>query len=259
MDQQLFADSGPVPRANNAAGAVPVSMALHAMAIGAAIVVSGAMRAAAPVETKPGPLLYRADVARAVNVNPTVVRISPPARGSGGGHPRADQSFSAAAPAPPAPLAPVTFHENANIVDEAPALEPSSGTSAQPDNLSDDTGGCAGCAPGPGAAVDDGGGPGDGGSPLRVGDLVTAPRRLHGTAPLYPSLARQIGLSGTVTLDCVIGPDGHVRDVRVLSGPPLLQQAAVDSVRQWSYTEPKLYGRPISVLLTVTVHFVLAR
>ena len=56
-------------------------------------------------------------------------------------------------------------------------------------------------------------------------------------------------------LEATIAPGGHVVDVRVLRSVPLLDAAAVEAVRRWRYEEPTLNGRPIAVLLTVTVRF----
>jgi protein TonB len=58
-----------------------------------------------------------------------------------------------------------------------------------------------------------------------------------------------------VICDLLIAPDGKVKDVRVLQSVPLLDQAAVDAVRQWQFTPALLNGAPIPVVVTVTVSF----
>jgi protein TonB len=88
----------------------------------------------------------------------------------------------------------------------------------------------------------------------RGGDL-REPRKLRHVAPIYPELAVEARVQGTVVIDCVIGEDGRVSAVTVLRGHPLLDPAAEEAVRQWRYTATLLNGVPVSVLLTVTVAF----
>lgn len=90
---------------------------------------------------------------------------------------------------------------------------------------------------------------------LRVGGDIRAPRKLHHVAPIYPTIASQARVAGTVILEATISPSGEVADVRVLRSVPLLDAAAVAAVRQWRYDPPRLNGVPVAVLLTVTVRF----
>ena len=115
---------------------------------------------------------------------------------------------------------------------------------------------CVGCATGPVGSPN--GVPGSDGA-VRVHTGVDAPARIHFVKPEYPRVAIAAGLQGDVSIDCVIAPDGTVREARILSGSPLLREAALSAVRQWRYTRPRLNDVPISVLLTVTVHFELRR
>jgi protein TonB len=87
---------------------------------------------------------------------------------------------------------------------------------------------------------------------------VQSPRKLSGNLPVYPSLARLSHIAGVVLLECTIDVDGHVRDVRVLKGHPLFDAAALEAVRTWRYTPTRLNGRPVAVLMTVTVNFTLS-
>jgi periplasmic protein TonB len=96
-------------------------------------------------------------------------------------------------------------------------------------------------------------------APIRVGSGVEAPRKLVHVPPRYPELAQRAGLEGTVELECVVDPSGAVAQVTVASGPALLRPAAVDAVRQWRYTPTKLNGAPVSVVMAVTVRFMLRR
>ena len=73
--------------------------------------------------------------------------------------------------------------------------------------------------------------------------------------PAYPTLAHQMHASGTVRLLGIIARDGHVRDLRVLSGHPLLQQAARDAVNQWIYSPTILSGQPVEVESPIDVIF----
>lgn len=73
--------------------------------------------------------------------------------------------------------------------------------------------------------------------------------------PVYPEIARRARVSGTVVLDVQIDEEGNVFDIRVLSGHPLLNAAAVEAVRRWKYSPTVLNGEPVPVVATVTVIF----
>jgi protein TonB len=70
-------------------------------------------------------------------------------------------------------------------------------------------------------------------------------------------LARNARVQGQVLLTAIISKDGSIQDLRVLSGHPLLVQAALDAVRQWRYKPYLLNGEPVEVETTVTVNFIL--
>jgi periplasmic protein TonB len=92
-------------------------------------------------------------------------------------------------------------------------------------------------------------------APVRVGGAISPPQKLHHVAPDYPAIARSARVSGIVILEAILGVDGAVRDVTVLRSIPLLDQAAVDAVRQWRFTPTLLNGVPVPVIMTVTVAF----
>jgi len=92
-------------------------------------------------------------------------------------------------------------------------------------------------------------------APVRPGGMIKEPQRIAYIAPLYPEVARTARVEGMVILEAVIGPDGFVRDVRVLRSHPLLDEAAMAAVRQWRYTPTLLNGLPVPVVMTVTVTF----
>jgi periplasmic protein TonB len=73
--------------------------------------------------------------------------------------------------------------------------------------------------------------------------------------PRYPVIAIQTRTEGTVLLHAVISRDGRIAALEVLSGPPLLVQAAVDAVRQWRYRRTYLGGEPVEVDTSITVIF----
>jgi protein TonB len=73
----------------------------------------------------------------------------------------------------------------------------------------------------------------------------------------YSALARQARIQDHVILRVIIGTDGAVRDVKVVSGHPLLRQGALDAVRQWRYKPTMLNGAPVEVETDVDVNFAL--
>jgi protein TonB len=91
--------------------------------------------------------------------------------------------------------------------------------------------------------------------PLRVGGNVQAARIVNRVQPVYPPLARQTRISGTVRLHAIIGKNGTIESLEVMSGHPLLQQAALDAVRQWRYQPTLLNGEPVDVDTTIDVIF----
>jgi protein TonB len=93
--------------------------------------------------------------------------------------------------------------------------------------------------------------------PQKVGGQIREPRRVFSVAPIYPGLARQARVQGTVVIQAVIGVDGAVRDTEIINSVPLLDQAALDAVRQWRYAPTLLNGEPVPVIMTVSVRFTL--
>jgi protein TonB len=142
---------------------------------------------------------------------------------------------------------------------EAPA-DPGAGAGA---NM---TGGCTvGCmvAGGEAASGDPAAAGVDGGGPAVVsivpGGVVRPPRKVRDLAPVYPELAMRSRVEGRVDIECRIDTGGRVMDATVTRGHPLLSGAALDAVRQWLYEPTLLNGVPVSVVMTVAVHFRLHR
>jgi protein TonB len=93
---------------------------------------------------------------------------------------------------------------------------------------------------------------------VSVGGNVQAARLVNRVQPVYPPLARQTRISGTVKLHAIIGKNGAVEQLQVLSGHPLLVQSALDAVKQWRYQPTLLNGDPVEVDTEIDVIFSLA-
>jgi protein TonB len=93
--------------------------------------------------------------------------------------------------------------------------------------------------------------------PVRVGGQIRAPTQIRKVNPVYPAIAQSARVQGIVIIEATIGPNGKVQDARVLRSIPLLDQAALDAVRQWEFTPTLLNGVPVPVIMTVTVQFTL--
>jgi protein TonB len=92
--------------------------------------------------------------------------------------------------------------------------------------------------------------------PMRVGGDIQEPERIHYVNPVYPELARRARMEGFVILTAIIDRQGDVKEVEITRGLGLgLDVAALDAVRQWKYTPTFYNGRPVEVILTVTVVF----
>jgi protein TonB len=109
-------------------------------------------------------------------------------------------------------------------------------------------------------------------APLVVGDTLNThpdaraaaaamppPRRIKDVKPVYPPDAREKAVAGTVIVDILVDESGRVSDAKIVRSIPLLDQAALDAVRGWVFEPTLLNGQPVSLVLTVTVNFTLAR
>ena len=85
--------------------------------------------------------------------------------------------------------------------------------------------------------------------------LVAVGLLLQKTTPVYPPIAKAARVSGTVVLQATISKTGTIENLRVISGPAMLQQAARDAVQQWRYRPYMLNGEPVAVETTVNVIF----
>ena len=95
----------------------------------------------------------------------------------------------------------------------------------------------------------------DGQAPVRVGGNIKPPTKTRDVKPVYPADALDARVTGVVIIEATIDPLGNVSTARVLRGQPLLDQAALDAVKEWQFTPTMLNGVAVPVIMTVTVNF----
>ncbi len=91
--------------------------------------------------------------------------------------------------------------------------------------------------------------------PLSVSAGVAGGLLIRKVNPVFPAIAKTARVSGTVVLAATISKSGFVTDLRVVSGPPMLRQAAMDAVKNWVYKPYLLNNQPTEVQTTVSVDF----
>ena len=96
-------------------------------------------------------------------------------------------------------------------------------------------------------------------APVRVGGRIRPPKAIAQVRPNYPPLARQAHIQGQVQIDAILDEQGNVIDMKVVSGPPLLYQAALDALKKWKYEPTYLNDQPIAVEMIVTITFQLGQ
>jgi TonB family protein len=87
------------------------------------------------------------------------------------------------------------------------------------------------------------------------GGRTKEPELLSSSPPIYPALGKQARIEGQVIIDAVIDTTGKLTDMTVVSGPPLPQQAAIDSLRMWKYRPGYLNEKPVPTKTSITVNF----
>jgi protein TonB len=92
---------------------------------------------------------------------------------------------------------------------------------------------------------------------VRIGGQIVAPKLMRSVQPVYPEIAKLSRVQGLVILEALVGTNGAVKTVKVLRGNPLLEEAAMEAVRQWRYQPLLLNGEPTEFILSVTVMFTL--
>ena len=90
---------------------------------------------------------------------------------------------------------------------------------------------------------------------LRISQGVAVGMLQTRIEPVYPSIALKAHVQGTVLLHAIIATDGHVENIQLIQGHPMLVEAAINAVRQWRYAPYRLSGEPVEVDTTVSVNF----
>jgi TonB family protein len=90
---------------------------------------------------------------------------------------------------------------------------------------------------------------------VRVGGPVRNPVKTKDVMPEYPAVAKSARVGGTVQVELTVAPDGKVADARVVKSVPILDQAALDAVKQWEYTPTRLKGVAVPVIVNVAINF----
>jgi periplasmic protein TonB len=240
MERRLFEDlveSDVVAHKGRKGYTLPVSLATHAIIIGAIIIVPLLTSEELPEPTT---------AVKAFFVEPAAPPPPPPP------------------PPPPAPRAPDRPHpvntpQPSTTKFVAPIEVPEELKPEAAEDLGVEGGVAGGVEGGVAGGVVGGvvGGLSDSAPPaaVRVGGNIKEPKKIKDVLPTYPAIARTARVQGQVILECTISPQGRVADVRVQRGVPLLDQAAIDAVRQWQYSPTLLNGVPVPVIMTVTVTF----
>ena len=96
-------------------------------------------------------------------------------------------------------------------------------------------------------------------SRIRVGGNVQQANLIRKVTPLYPPLAKQARIQGVVRFTAIIGKDGTIQNLQLVSGHPLLVEAAKQAVSQWQYKPTLLNGDPVEVVTTIEVNFTLSQ
>ncbi len=93
---------------------------------------------------------------------------------------------------------------------------------------------------------------------ITVGGNVQQAMLVYQPKPVYPPLAKQARIQGTVKFTAIIGRDGTIQNLTLVSGHPLLVQAATEAVKQWRYKPTLLNGEPVEVVTQIDVNFTLS-
>ncbi|PYQ22907.1 MAG: hypothetical protein DMF81_10510 [Acidobacteria bacterium] len=223
----------------------PASLLIHAGLLVAVVVVPLLMSEPLPVPTRE---------ARAFFVGPAMVAPPPPPPAA----PPAAARPSAPRPTvPPSPSPAAAFTAPIDVPDPvvlADPLEPGPAGDGAP---AGEPGGVAGGVAGGivGGVLAARTEPPPPVVPVRVGGEIKEPKKLKHVSPVYPEIAARAKVHGSIVLECIVSRQGHVTEVKVVRGIPLLNEAAIDAVKQWAYTPTLKDGVPVPVILTVTVHF----
>jgi periplasmic protein TonB len=258
------------------------SVTAHASClIGVLLLISGQPAPATPVRVS-SPLLMPAFVAFSGGGGSTpqltlAASEQPAAASRTGRVTRTEPTRKVSTVPPPSPVAPAPGPdpEPRQTAEEETRIE----SDAQPDSSEDPYAGGAegaiggeasngpsnggsGIGAGTGVGGASGAGVGDGPSgvgmapgPYRLGNGIEPPRKIKDVRPRYPAGALSSRALGSVLIEAVVGADGKVHDAKVLHSIPLLDQAALDAVRQWEFVPSTLNGVAVAVIISVLVQF----
>jgi protein TonB len=138
---------------------------------------------------------------------------------------------------------PVSSGRNAGSDAVAPSVD--EGPAAGDGNIVSTIGGSSADFPKPAAPF----------APVRMGGHVQPPKLVTSILPPYPAVAREAGIEGDVIVEASIDETGRVVTTKVISGPVMLRQAAVEALRKWKYEPSQLNGEPTKAQTTVTIRF----
>ena len=210
-------------------------------------------------------VLLHAGLAIATVVVPILAAESLPEAASGVRVFFAEPLTVAPPPPPPAPAVNVKRAPRAPTPIETPALTPPLETpeqivpeqAASLDTAAGAEGGVEGGAPGGVVGAIVGSLPQEAppSPPVHVGHGVREPVKVKNVDPVYPVIAARAMVQGNVVVELQVSPQGRVTDAQIVKGIPLLNEAALQAVRQWVYTPTLVDGVPVRLIMTVTVRF----
>jgi protein TonB len=213
------------------------SIVVHALVISAVLI-------AQVLAVGPLPTLRQAVMFDASHIMPVDVQVpAPPRRAAPAGTASPIASLNAAPTV--APVGVIEETGNENLV--APPIEGIRDIETVPRGVIDGTGFATVALPPPPKPT----------VPVRLHVGMKAPKKIVNVDPVYPAIAQTARVQGVVILEAVLDANGRVDTVRVLRSIPLLDQAAVDAVRQWRFTPALLNNEAVPVVMTVTVNFAL--
>ncbi len=93
---------------------------------------------------------------------------------------------------------------------------------------------------------------------VRVSSGIAEALLVHKVQPVYPARAKKEHIQGVVSMSAIIGKDGQIKELKLISGPPFLDVAALDAVRQWQYKPYLLNGLPVEMDTMITVNFTIS-
>jgi len=94
-------------------------------------------------------------------------------------------------------------------------------------------------------------------NPVHIGGAIQATVKIYDVRPVYPAIAQSAKVTGVVNVEAIIGPEGRIDQVRVVKSVPLLDQAAMDAVKEWRFTPTVVNGVAVPVIITAMLSFTL--